>query len=110
MENIETYIPIEECKNGCLYHIYARNSNYGIYSEKEKGFIILRTKWKSEFLFVEFHWDTGFPYGTVKPLKEIENSNIENLEYNFLNKETNSYTENKIIFDYLQNMKDNYEN
>jgi len=68
------YIKMDELKNGYLYKILARNASCGIWIEDAKGFLISRTKWGDNFTFVEYHWDTGEPYGTVKPLKEIEKS------------------------------------
>lgn len=73
---IEKYIPIRECKDSCLYIINARNSNLGIYNKKDCSFTISRVKFSSNFLFDEFHWDTGAPYGTVKPLKELHLTNL----------------------------------
>lgn len=64
-------IPIEECKNRHLYIIKARNSFIGIYNEKEKSFFISRWKFNSNFLFEEYHWDTGAPFGTAMPLKDL---------------------------------------
>lgn len=91
IENRAQYIPLDECKDGYFYCIHARNSNGGIFSEKEKGFIISRFKFGDNFLFTEYHWDTGEPYGTVKPIKEIckapeLNDDGETLEW--LNQET----------------------
>jgi len=64
-------IPMDQCKDGFLYVVDARNSKLGIYKEKNNAFTISRYKFGSNFLFDEFHWDTGEPYGTVHPLKEI---------------------------------------
>jgi hypothetical protein len=36
-----------------------------------RGFIGLRTKFDSTFLFTEYHWDTGEPHGTVKPTEDL---------------------------------------
>lgn len=66
------YIPIEDCKDGYLYIIGARNSDLGVYVAKDKGFVINRFKINRHFLFVEFHWDTGSPYGTARCIKELE--------------------------------------
>jgi hypothetical protein len=81
------YIKIKELKNNYLYEIKARNANRGIWLENEKGFIISRFKFGSNFTFIEYHWDNGPPFGTVRPIKEIEkcpvnvSSNKEILEY-----------------------------
>ena len=73
-------IPLNECKNGFLYFISARNSRLGIFDEKQKGFIIRREKFKFIFLDMEFHWDTGYPHGTAMPFKEIEEALINEEE------------------------------
>lgn len=67
-----SYIPMEQCKNGYLYRIHSRNLAYGVYREKVQGFIGIREKFGHEYLFTEFHWDTGEPFGTVQPAREIE--------------------------------------
>lgn len=69
-----SWIPIEECKDGWVYYIHARNAKVGIYDKNEKGFTISRHKFSDNYLFVEYHWDTGEPYGTVKPIKELESA------------------------------------
>ena len=60
-------IPIKQCENRRLYKIDSRNLKYGVYRADTQGFIGVRTKFSSRFLFEENHWDTGEPYGTVKP-------------------------------------------
>ena len=68
---IKNYIPLERCKDGYLYIIDARNARIGIFTEKEKAFTIGRHKFNDYFLFDEYHYDTGAPFGTVFPLEEI---------------------------------------
>jgi hypothetical protein len=60
-------IPMEECIEGNLYWIDARNSSLGIWDAEQQGFHIRRVKFSSVFRFVEYHWDTGPPYGTATP-------------------------------------------
>lgn len=67
-----TYIPLSECKHGWLYKVYSRNLTLRVYREDRKGFIGIREKFGNKFLFVEYHWDTGPPFGTVKPLECLE--------------------------------------
>ena len=58
---------------GMAYKILARNASVGIWLPEDRGFIISRYKFSTTpFLFIEYHWDTGEPYGTVKPLKLLE--------------------------------------
>jgi len=66
------YIPLDQCKHGYLYKIHSRNLGLGVFNSKDNGFIGIRTKFSSRYLFTEFHWDTGIPYGTVKPERELE--------------------------------------
>jgi len=71
------FIPLEECKDRHLYHIKARNFRLGIYDEAQKEFIGIRTKFGSRYLAGEYHWDTGPPHGTVKPIALLEASPFE---------------------------------
>jgi hypothetical protein len=57
-------IPIKDCVVGRVYKIRCRNLSYGVY-DGDGGFIGIRTKFGSRFLFTEYHWDTGAPFGTV---------------------------------------------
>jgi hypothetical protein len=36
------------------------------------GFVGIREKFGSEYLFTEYHWDTGAPCGTVHPVELLE--------------------------------------
>ena len=69
---MDNYIPMKKCKHGYLYEIDARNFVIGVYNKKIKGFLGIREKWGSRFIEAEDHWDTGEPYGTVKPLCIVE--------------------------------------
>ena len=64
------YIPIEECVDRGIYRIHSRNLEVGAYIAAKAEFIGIREKLGDEYLFGEFHWDTGAPFGTVKP-KEL---------------------------------------
>jgi hypothetical protein len=72
-------IPLSECKNGFIYRIHSRNLSIGVFNAKDNGFIGIRTKFGDQYLFTEYHWDTGTPYGTVKP-KEIVGELPEDIE------------------------------
>jgi len=67
-----TWIRLNECVDGWLYIISARNSTLGIFDSSRNGFIISRFKFNDNYLFTEDHWDVGEHYGTVKPLKAVE--------------------------------------
>lgn len=72
-------ISLENCKNRYLYKIKSRNLSLGVFNEEVKGFIGIRLKFNHEFLFTEYHWDTGAPFGTVKPI-EILNKISDDIE------------------------------
>lgn len=65
-------ITLENCKHGFLYLLAARNLSLGVYDEGTKGFIGVREKFRRRYLDVEFHWDTGEPFGTASPIKELD--------------------------------------
>jgi len=66
------YIHLENCKDRMLYRIKCRNFSFGVFNEATKGFIGIREKFKSRYLFTEFHYDIGAPFGTVHPIEELE--------------------------------------
>ena len=68
------YIKIPKLKDGYIYRINARNASFGIWYQKHKSFIISRWKFGDNYTFEEYHHDTGAPFGTVRPWKEIEKS------------------------------------
>ena len=71
MEETMDHIPLEDCKDGFIYRLGSRNLRYGIFNKETKGFTGIRTKFDSVFLFEEYHWDIGAPYGTAHPVEEI---------------------------------------
>jgi len=77
----ENYLPIADCKRGHVYRLRSRNLRFGLFvPENENGFVGIRAKFGSLFLFTEHHWDNGPPFGTVKPLEDLgplEDSTIE---------------------------------
>lgn len=69
---IETgeYIKKEDLKHGSAYAVRARNFDVAIWDgEKFQG---LRFKFGDWYMDDEKHWDEGAPFGTVKPLYELE--------------------------------------
>jgi len=65
-------IPLDKCKQGWLYIIKARNASIGIFRERTSDFVISRTKFKDNYLFEEIHYEADASFGTVIPLKEVE--------------------------------------
>jgi hypothetical protein len=54
-----------------VYRIHSRNLSVGVYRAAVKGFIGIRVKFGSHYLFTEYHYDTGAPFGTVRPRAQI---------------------------------------
>ncbi|MEK7251441.1 MAG: hypothetical protein AAB209_13575 [Bacteroidota bacterium] len=96
-----TYIPLSDCKHGWLYEIRSRNLTLGVFRSDQKGFVGIREKLGHVYLFVEFHWDTGAPFGTVKPLRLIERCPIEKLD-EFFRGEDGKILENEELFNWLK--------
>lgn len=65
------YIPLDECEDAAVYKIHSRNLAVGVFVKARNGFIGIREKFGARYLFMEYHWDTGEPYGTVHPEKKL---------------------------------------
>ena len=63
-------IPIDKCVKGRVYKIRCRNLRFGVF-DGEDGFIGIRTKFSDRYLFTEYHWDQGAPFGTVMATEDI---------------------------------------
>lgn len=92
-EEITKWIPIEQCKDGWLYHIVARNATLGIYRSAKQHFEIRRQKGNEIYRFCgEYHWDWQNGeilfgrklLGTAKPLQEIEEAPAFGSEKEFI--------------------------
>lgn len=64
-------IPLGRCKDRAVYEIRCRNLVVGVFVKARGGFIGIREKFGSRYLFMEYHYDTGAPFGTVWPLKKL---------------------------------------
>ena len=84
-----TYLPSASCKHGHLYWVHARNLRLALYNEEDDSFVGIRSKFDRKYLTTEYHWDTGVPFGTVKPLKELCKTKFVPIE------------DNQKLFDYL---------
>lgn len=95
------YIPLSDCKHGWLYKIKSRNLIMGVFREDKKGFVGIREKFDQQFLFVEYHWDTGPPFGTVKLLECLERCPLENLD-KYIETHDKQLETNKELFEWLK--------
>ena len=71
IDDFDNYIKSEDCNHGFLYLVNSRNLKLGVYDKEVNGFIGLRDKFNSRFLFVEYHWDNE-SFATCQPLVELE--------------------------------------
>jgi hypothetical protein len=67
---MEKYIKQEECQHRAVYILHSRNLKFGVYNKHTNGFIGIRTKFGSRFLFTEYHWDNE-SFATAKPIEII---------------------------------------
>ena len=109
------YLKMSEMKEGYTYHIHARNARIGIWFGKHKSFAISRHKFGSNYIFEEYHWETGAPYGTAKPIEEIEKSPftpnkdlVRKLVKNKDGEEYMSISREEEVLDYLNKISENY--
>ncbi len=64
------HIAIADLKDRGVYRIVSRNLAIGVYNAASLGFVGIREKFGSLYLFEEYHWDYGRgPYGTACPLE-----------------------------------------
>lgn len=65
------FINKKDMIKGQQYVCNARNFTVGTWNGE--SFNYMRNKFGHVFPDVEYHWDDGAPYGTVKPLEVINN-------------------------------------
>lgn len=74
-------IPIDQCEEGYLYKLHARNIAIGVYrSSPIPSFVGIRTKFSSRYLDVEYHHDADPRFGTAVPLERLEKCPVAELE------------------------------
>lgn len=73
-------IHLYDCIDKGLYLIQARNFELAVFNKDKDGFTGIRCKFGCEFLFTEYHYDTGPPFGTVFPQEYLEQCPIDNIE------------------------------
>lgn len=58
-------IPLDELEHGRVYKVRSRNLVVGVWNAPSRGFLGIREKFGNRFLFQEFHYDNGPPFGTA---------------------------------------------
>jgi len=64
-------IKMKDCVRRGVYRIRSRNLTIGVY-DGDGGFVGVREKFGSRYLFTEYHHDRGAPYGTVRPIMPLD--------------------------------------
>ncbi len=90
-------IPMKECKERRVYKIRSRNLTTGVYDGKG-GFVGIRTKFRAEYLFTEFHHDQGSPFGTVSPIRYIGIDLPENISLKEMLGTVDEYTGKDVYY------------
>ncbi len=101
MQDRKDYLKIRELKDKHSYKICARNAYVGIWKSCDESFLISRYEvGPNPYLSHEYHWDTGEPLGTVKPIELIEKCPLEI-------KESYDKREENHLLNYLNDLEKN---
>jgi len=65
-------IPMPELVDRRVYRIRSRNLVVGAWRAESRGFIGIREKFGHLYLFEEFHYETGAPYGTAHAVEDLD--------------------------------------
>lgn len=67
-------VPLEDIVIGRAYVIHARNGGVGVAVSEggHRGYRLHREKFGNHFLFIEYDWGEGPPFGTAIPLGVID--------------------------------------
>ena len=65
------YIKMDDLEHGRIYRLKSRNLTVGIWDENSKGFIGIREKFGSRYLFTEYHRDHDPYVGTAAPVEDL---------------------------------------
>lgn len=70
---LERRIPPGDVQVGRVYLIHARNGGVGaaVRVEGQLGYVLRREKMGRVYLWTEWDWSTGEPFGTAIPLREL---------------------------------------
>lgn len=97
-------IPLNECIHGHVYRIHSRNLDYGVFKSNIGGFTGIREKFGDHYLFTEYHYDTGAPYGTVHPLEDLGPCLLSDISEG--RSRDGRWHDNKELFEYLIRFED----
>jgi hypothetical protein len=101
-----TETPVAELVDGMAYRVVARNFFAAVWSERARGFIGIREKFGDEYLFVEYPYADGAPYGTTHAFEALGQvpDGVE-LECYGPRDDRGYLTNNQPLFDWLQPLR-----
>jgi len=94
------FIALEACKDRFLYRLNSRNLGLGVFNKKTSGFVGIREKFGARYLATEYHYDTGAPYGTARPLEELEEAPADLEIVDLLKGSVDGVTARMVAFDH----------
>jgi hypothetical protein len=65
-------LPEDQLEGRQVYRIKCRNLSVGVWVPEARGFIGIREKFGDKYLFTEYHYETGAPYGTAHALAKLD--------------------------------------
>lgn len=65
------FLPMSDMVDRRIYRIKSRNLWVGVWDAANKAFIGIRRKFGDRYLFAEYHWETGPPYGTANAISDL---------------------------------------
>jgi hypothetical protein len=68
MADFGPILPREALVARGIYRLRSRNLTVGVYDDSDIGFVGIREKFESLYLFREYHYEHGGMLGTVRPL------------------------------------------
>lgn len=68
------YINLGDLKHGFIYKIHARNLCVGVWDKNAQGFIGIRHKLGSQYLFTELEYTTNSRFGTAMAVEALDES------------------------------------
>lgn len=79
------YLDLSQCQHGYLYFVLASNFHFGVFDQEKNGFVGVREKFGSEYVFCEIHYDANTLFGTACPYLLLEKCDLEDLSTNNTN-------------------------
>ena len=68
----DSFIPLSALIPRAVYRLKSRNLLVGVWDPAKGGFIGVRQKFTSRYLFTEYHWDVSETHGTAQALELLD--------------------------------------